>query len=38
MLTVCNSSVETVNLFYWPSNRPYTYPSTWVDPVLDYTL
>ncbi len=32
------SSVATVNLYFWPTNRPYTYPSTYVDPNLGYTL
>ena len=33
-----SSSVATVNLYFWPTNRPYTYPSTYVDPELGYTL
>jgi hypothetical protein len=37
-LTIPHSSAETVNLYYWPSNRPYSYPTTYVDPELDYTL
>lgn len=32
------SSAETVNLYFWPTNRPYTYPSTYVDEKLGYTL
>jgi hypothetical protein len=27
-----------VNLYFWPSDRPYTYPSTHYDEVLDYTF
>ncbi|KAJ9136614.1 hypothetical protein NKR23_g9748 [Pleurostoma richardsiae] len=36
--TTCSISVGTVNLFFWPTDRPYTYPSTWVDIALAYTF
>ncbi|TPX18751.1 uncharacterized protein E0L32_002608 [Thyridium curvatum] len=36
--TECSISVETVNLYFWPTNRPYTYPSTWFDESLGYTF
>ncbi|KAK4221497.1 hypothetical protein QBC38DRAFT_504851 [Podospora fimiseda] len=34
----CSVSAATVNLYYWPTNRPYTYPSTHVDTSLGYTF
>jgi len=34
----CSISAETVNLYFWPTNRPYTYPTTYVDPKLGYTF
>ncbi|RKU49574.1 hypothetical protein DL546_009373 [Coniochaeta pulveracea] len=34
----CTVSAGTVNLYYWPTNRPYAYPSTYVDQTLDYTF
>ncbi|KAK4113459.1 hypothetical protein N656DRAFT_844372 [Canariomyces notabilis] len=34
----CSISAETVNLYFWPTDRPYTYPSTYVDPKMDYTF
>ncbi|KAK3360749.1 hypothetical protein B0T25DRAFT_536307 [Lasiosphaeria hispida] len=34
----CSISAETVNLYFWPTNRPFTYPSTYVDEKLDYTF
>ncbi|KAJ1323549.1 hypothetical protein MN608_10793 [Microdochium nivale] len=36
--TTCSISVETVNLYFWPTDRPYAYPTTWVDESLDYTF
>jgi len=36
--TTCSISVETVNLYFWPTNRPYNYPSTYVDTAMDYTF
>ncbi|KAJ5611394.1 hypothetical protein N7510_008113 [Penicillium lagena] len=36
--TYCSISAGTVNLFFWPTNEPYTYPSTYVDTHLDYTF
>jgi len=36
--TECSLSVGTVNLFFWPTDRPYTYPSTYFDASLDYTF
>ncbi|KXJ88051.1 hypothetical protein Micbo1qcDRAFT_215430 [Microdochium bolleyi] len=36
--TTCSISVETVNLYFWPTDRPYSYPTTWVDESLDYTF
>ncbi|KAH7014566.1 uncharacterized protein B0I36DRAFT_389425 [Microdochium trichocladiopsis] len=36
--TQCSVSAETVNLYFWPSDRPHSYPSTWVDESLDYTF
>ncbi|KAK1752898.1 hypothetical protein QBC47DRAFT_49357 [Echria macrotheca] len=34
----CSVSVETVNVYFWPTDRPYTYPSTYVDPTMHYTF
>ncbi|OIW24826.1 hypothetical protein CONLIGDRAFT_684732 [Coniochaeta ligniaria NRRL 30616] len=34
----CSISAETVNLYYWPTNRPYSYPTTYVDASLGYTF
>ncbi|KAK3986839.1 hypothetical protein QBC44DRAFT_383728 [Cladorrhinum sp. PSN332] len=34
----CSISAETVNLYFWPTNRPYTYPTTYFDPSLSYTF
>ncbi|KAK4249861.1 hypothetical protein C7999DRAFT_39164 [Corynascus novoguineensis] len=34
----CSISAETVNLYFWPTNRPFTYPSTYVHPELSYTF
>ncbi|KAK4465321.1 hypothetical protein QBC42DRAFT_343948 [Cladorrhinum samala] len=34
----CSISAETVNLYFWPTNRPYTYPTTYVDTKLGYTF
>ncbi|KAK0701079.1 hypothetical protein B0H67DRAFT_549843 [Lasiosphaeris hirsuta] len=34
----CSVSAETVTLYFWPTNRPYTYPQTYVDPTLSYTF
>jgi len=31
--TSCSISAERVNLYFWPTNRPYTYPSTYVEEV-----
>lgn len=36
--TTCSVSAGTVTLLFWPSDRPYNYPSTYVDPDLDYTF
>ncbi|KAJ5966405.1 hypothetical protein N7481_013119 [Penicillium waksmanii] len=36
--TSCKVSAGTVNLFYWPTNQPYDYPTTYFDEHLDYTL
>jgi len=36
--TTCSVSVETVNLYFWPTDRPYSYPSTYVDTASDYTF
>ncbi|KAK1763856.1 hypothetical protein QBC33DRAFT_548754 [Phialemonium atrogriseum] len=36
--TTCSISAGTVNLFFWPTDRPYTYPSTYVDSSLAYTF
>lgn len=34
----CSISAETVNLYFWPTNRPYTYPTTYFDKSLSYTF
>ncbi|KAK0736674.1 hypothetical protein B0T21DRAFT_451364 [Apiosordaria backusii] len=34
----CSISAARVNLYFWPSDRPYTYPTTYVDPSLSYTF
>jgi len=34
----CSISAATVNLYFWPTDRPYAYPSTYVDAELDYTF
>jgi len=34
----CSISAETVNLYFWPTNRPYSYPNTYVDEKRDYTF
>ncbi|KAM7213328.1 hypothetical protein V8F06_011276 [Rhypophila decipiens] len=34
----CSISAATVNLYFWPTDRPYTYPSTYVDKKLGYTF
>ncbi|KAK0735294.1 hypothetical protein B0T26DRAFT_671452 [Lasiosphaeria miniovina] len=34
----CSISVETVNLYFWPTDRPATYPSTYVDHDVGYTF
>ncbi|GAB1314534.1 hypothetical protein MFIFM68171_04744 [Madurella fahalii] len=34
----CSISAETVNLYFWPTDRPHTYPSTYVHPELAYTF
>ncbi|KXX75722.1 hypothetical protein MMYC01_207795 [Madurella mycetomatis] len=34
----CSISAETVNLYFWPTDRPHTYPSTYVHPDLAYTF
>ncbi|KAK9771686.1 hypothetical protein SCAR479_11615 [Seiridium cardinale] len=36
--TTCSISAGTVNLFFWPTNNDYSYPSTYVDTALDYTF
>ncbi|KAJ5768200.1 hypothetical protein N7533_000783 [Penicillium manginii] len=36
--TSCKVSAGTVNLFYWPTDQPYDYPTTHFDEHLDYTL
>jgi len=34
----CSVSADTVSVFYWPTDRPYSYPSTHVDKELGYTF
>jgi hypothetical protein len=34
----CSVSADTVSVFFWPTNRPYTYPSTYVDKEMAYTF
>ncbi|CAP65114.1 uncharacterized protein PODANS_5_6960 [Podospora anserina S mat+] len=34
----CSISAASVHLYYWPTDRPYTYPTTYVDPSLSYTF
>ncbi|KAK4151234.1 hypothetical protein C8A00DRAFT_36134 [Chaetomidium leptoderma] len=34
----CSISAETVNLYFWPTDRPFSYPSTYVHPELAYTF
>ncbi|KAK4239381.1 hypothetical protein C8A03DRAFT_32554 [Achaetomium macrosporum] len=34
----CSISADSVTLYYWPTNRPYTYPSTYIDTKLSYTF
>ncbi|KAI1399309.1 hypothetical protein F4819DRAFT_421872 [Hypoxylon fuscum] len=36
--TTCSIYAGTVNLFFWPTNNDYSYPSTYVDTALDYTF
>ncbi|KAI0009996.1 hypothetical protein F4779DRAFT_579506 [Xylariaceae sp. FL0662B] len=36
--TSCSIYAGTVDLFYWPTNNDYSYPSTYVDTALDYTF
>lgn len=36
--TLCSISAATVNVFFWPTDRPHTYPSTYVDKRYDYTF
>ncbi|KAF3013309.1 hypothetical protein E8E14_010912 [Neopestalotiopsis sp. 37M] len=36
--TTCSIYAGTVNLFFWPTDNDYIYPSTYVDASLDYTL
>ncbi|KFY02473.1 hypothetical protein O988_02136 [Pseudogymnoascus sp. VKM F-3808] len=36
--STCSISVGTVNLYFWPTSRPYTYPSTYIDTALAYTF
>ncbi|OQE25103.1 hypothetical protein PENSTE_c006G07796 [Penicillium steckii] len=36
--TSCKVSAGTVNLFYWPTDQPYEYPTTHFDSHLDYTF
>ncbi|OTB00871.1 hypothetical protein M426DRAFT_15096 [Hypoxylon sp. CI-4A] len=36
--TTCSIHAGTVNLFFWPTNNDYSYPSTYVDTALDYTF
>lgn len=34
----CSISAATVNLYFWPTDRPHSYPTTYVHPELNYTL
>ncbi|KAK4187900.1 hypothetical protein QBC35DRAFT_217239 [Podospora australis] len=34
----CSVSAETVNLYFWPTDRPYTYPTTYFDKRHSYTF
>ncbi|KAK4100948.1 hypothetical protein N658DRAFT_559140 [Parathielavia hyrcaniae] len=34
----CSISADTVRLFFWPTDRPFTYPSTHVHPTFGYTF
>ncbi|KAK3308514.1 uncharacterized protein B0T15DRAFT_524594 [Chaetomium strumarium] len=34
----CSISADTVSLYYWPTNKPYTYPATYYDRKLSYTF
>ena len=34
----CSVSAETVNLYFWPTDRPHTYPTTYVHPTHSYTF
>lgn len=34
----CSIDAATVTLFFWPTDRPHTYPATYVDDDLDYTF
>ncbi|EOO00295.1 hypothetical protein UCRPA7_4190 [Phaeoacremonium minimum UCRPA7] len=36
--TTCSISAGTVNLYFWPTDRPYSYPTTYVDTNLGYTF
>ncbi|KAH8658135.1 hypothetical protein BX600DRAFT_439305 [Xylariales sp. PMI_506] len=36
--TTCSVSAGTVELFFWPTDNTFTYPSTYVDTALDYTF
>ncbi|KAI1154085.1 hypothetical protein F4825DRAFT_412998 [Nemania diffusa] len=36
--TTCSIVAGTVQLFFWPTNNDYTYPSTYADTALDYTF
>ncbi|KAI1856876.1 uncharacterized protein JN550_013621 [Neoarthrinium moseri] len=36
--STCSISAGTVNLFFWPTNNDYSYPSTYVNTALDYTF
>ncbi|KAK4443483.1 hypothetical protein QBC34DRAFT_443336 [Podospora aff. communis PSN243] len=34
----CSISADTVSVYFWPTNRPYTYPTTHVDEKMGYTF
>ncbi|KAK0617562.1 hypothetical protein B0T14DRAFT_569053 [Immersiella caudata] len=34
----CSISADIVSVFFWPTDRPYTYPSTHVDKEMSYTF
>ena len=36
--TICAVSAATVNLLFWPTDRPYSYPATYYDTRWNYTF